>query len=993
MSKVRKDTPFWNTALSIEKRLDWLIANLTLEEKFKCMGSHVPELERLGIPESFVGGEAAHGVEARNDQNGLGTAEQTTSFPQPIGMSASWDTSLIKEAGEIVGTEARVLYHRHPSGGLSRWAPTVDMERDPRWGRNEEGYGEDPVLTGNMAGAYIEGLQGDDPVYLRTAATLKHFYANNAEYGRGWKNASIDPRNMYEYYLEPFRRCIVEHGAEAVMTAYNRINGTPGMLNSQVKAILKEQYGLKHAVCDGGAMELVTNLHHYFGTHAQTLAASLAAGVDAMSDPIPVVSEAAREAYELGLITEAQMDTAIRNMFRTKLRLGMFDGQRKNPYDRVTEDDLNSERAQEVCLRLSEESIVLLRNEGGFLPLSKDSCKRPAIVGPLSDVWYQDWYGGAPHHKSTLREGVEECLGIDRDRSSVKVSYADGWDRIRIRLKHSRNDKKNYIALASDGRLMLADRGELFVKEDWGEGRYNLRAESTERYVTISNETLYGENSQKRAMSASSEAAFDWFVLEIIHFIEDDNTLSSEETINSREHTVRISDRNDHELFAEEDGYIYSDSEGKGLEFVIETVIDGVSEVKRLAKSSDSLVLALGCHPMVCAKEEIDRKTIELPAHQKRIIEAVASIRADVVCLLFSNYPYNICPLKKFNALLWSATGSQDMGRAMARTIFGQNAPAGRLNQTWYASDADLAPIQDYDIIRSGRTYRYFEGNPLYCFGYGLTYSQFEYSELSVKLFANQLDISFNVKNTGSVISDEVAEIYGAAPASRVKKPQLQLLEFERLHAVKPNEVRAVKKRVNISEFDFYDCISGSLMLEEGNYRVMAGASSDRLYLEKTVFIPGERTGVRDASQRVRADHYDECENVEITEGIAGFTAVRAFNPEKSMTLTWRDCEINPIAETVKFMVKSVSGCRIRIFVNASEAACWNGDTKSYQPVDMFSRDKASRLEQKENIAASDPIFSEVSVQLAPMDKANIRNVELKISVEGDARFCWFRFS
>ena len=152
----------------------------------------------------------------------------TTSFPQPIGMSASWDSELIKQAGEVTGTEARVIWHRHPDYGLSRWAPTIDLERDPRWGRNEEGYGEDPVLTGKMAGAYIEGMQGDDPKYLRCVSTLKHFYGNNTEVGRGWKNSSIDPRNKYELYLEPFRRCIEESGAEGIMTAYNRINGTVG---------------------------------------------------------------------------------------------------------------------------------------------------------------------------------------------------------------------------------------------------------------------------------------------------------------------------------------------------------------------------------------------------------------------------------------------------------------------------------------------------------------------------------------------------------------------------------------------------------------------------------------------------------------------------------------------------------------------------------------------------------------------------------------------
>ena len=226
--QVNKNTPFWDASLTDQERIDWLLKEMTVEEKLGYLASSSPDLPRLGIPGVSVGGEAAHGVEGRNDQNGLEKPDVTTSFPQPIGMSASWDPELIRQAGEITGTEARVVWHRHQGHGLSRWAPTVDLERDPRWGRNEEGYGEDPVLTGKMAGAYIEGMQGDDPKYLRCASTLKHFYGNNTEVGRGWKNSSIDPRNKYELYLEPFRRCIEESGAEGIMTAYNRINGTVG---------------------------------------------------------------------------------------------------------------------------------------------------------------------------------------------------------------------------------------------------------------------------------------------------------------------------------------------------------------------------------------------------------------------------------------------------------------------------------------------------------------------------------------------------------------------------------------------------------------------------------------------------------------------------------------------------------------------------------------------------------------------------------------------
>ena len=425
--EVKKNTPFWDVSLPIEERLDWLLSEMTMDEKLGMLATRVPELERLGIPAMSVGGEAAHGVEARNDQNELGGPETTTSFPQPIGMSATWDTELIKKAGEVTGTEARVIYHRHPDRGLSRWAPTIDLERDPRWGRTEEGYGEDPLLVGEMSSAYIQGMQGEDPHYLRVASTLKHFYGNNTEVGRGWKNSSIDPRNKYELYLEPFRRAIEIGGAEAIMTAYNKINGIPGMLNPEVGRILKDQYGLKHAVCDGGAMELVADFHHYCGLHAETLAMALKAGVDGMSDNPQVVEQAAREAYELGLITEADVDTALRNMFRTKLRLGIYDREPRNPYDAVTEADINSEENQEICRQVSRESIVLLKNEGEILPLGKETAAESlALVGPAGDSWYRDWYCGEPLRKTTLKQGIERLQGAE-------ISFADGYDRIIFR--------------------------------------------------------------------------------------------------------------------------------------------------------------------------------------------------------------------------------------------------------------------------------------------------------------------------------------------------------------------------------------------------------------------------------------------------------------------------------------------------------------------------------------------------------------------------------
>lgn len=330
---TNRNNPLWDSEKTIEERLDYLVNALTLEEKFSCLGTGNPAIERLGIPAFFVGCEGAHGLQMRHDQSfDKGEPQPTTIFPNPVGMSASWDTELIRQAGEIVGTEARAVFEKEGRrGGLCLWAPTIDMERDPRWGRTEEAYGEDPYLTGKMASAYIQGMRGDGE-HIRCGATLKHFYANNVEDGRVWKSSSIDPRNKYEYYLEPFCRAVVEGGAEAMMTSYNEINGVPAILNHEVQKLAKEQWGIHHVVCDGGDMKQTVDCHHYFGSHTETIAEGLKAGIDCFTDDIDAVMEGAREAYELGMIDMNDIDRALKCHFSTLFRLGLFDEQEEKEY-------------------------------------------------------------------------------------------------------------------------------------------------------------------------------------------------------------------------------------------------------------------------------------------------------------------------------------------------------------------------------------------------------------------------------------------------------------------------------------------------------------------------------------------------------------------------------------------------------------------------------------------------------------------------------------
>ena len=903
-----KNTAF-DTSRSFEERIDWILQNLTIEEKLGWLSSRLPGCERLGIAPFGLGGEAAHGVQGRNDQGIVSEPDITTSFPQPIGMSATWDPELIRACGEVTGIEARVVNKRHPGRGLSRWAPTVDLERDPRWGRNEEGYGEDPVLTGQMAGAFLRGMQGDDPRYIRTAATLKHFYGNNTEEGRVWKNAAIDPRNRWELYLEPFRRCIEEHGAQGIMTAYNRINGKVGILNDEVQTILKDQYGLTHAVGDGGALNLVVTGQHTYGNHAEAVAHAVKAGVDGMSDNPVMVEKAAREACAQGLLTEADLDRAIAAKLMVAMRLGHFDGD-ACPYAAVTEEEICTENAAAVSLKAAEASVVLMKNEG-LLPL--DSSQTVALIGPLGDAWHQDWYGGEPPCRRTIADGLK-ALGL----SPVVV---DGWDRVRLYFGSMA------VSIAPDGTAVLDDDGDLFAMECWGEDCYTFRCERTGTYLTM--RMPDGPEADTHPIGADRKAAFNWFVTEIFHLEEhgDDTML-----LNRFHWPVEV-----------RDGVLTSGRSCLGTPVNIRRVEDGVAKAAEAAAEAQVVVLALGSNPVIPAKEEYDRHTLLLPEHQQRLMDAVHQANPRTALALLTNYPYAIdYAAAHMPAILQSATGSQDMGTAVANALYGRFSPAGRLNMTWYRADEQLPDIDDYDIIRGGRTYRYFAGSPLYPFGHGLTYASFAYEGLQVQADDDMLHFTLQVENTGSAVSDEVVQLYGIAPASRVRKPLRQLLAFVRLHDVKPGEKRPVSFVVPVQELRFYDVISRRLMVEAGEYRFFAGPSSAEERQTVTCFVKGEATGLRDLTAITPADHYDDCEGLTILQGMLGYSAIARQLDESVAEAVYRDCRFDEEHCVLSLRVMSRRGGSLSVLVNGTEAGCWQGDTRTSEhrsspPLDRFA--------------------------------------------------------
>lgn len=410
--------PFQNPDLPAEKRIDNILSLMTIDEKIDCLGVQTG-VPRLGIP-SYGGSEGIHGVVQRGNEHRHLTRITTTQFPQPVGMGETWDPALVRRAAGVEGYEARFItqtkkYNRQI---LMLWGPQSDLARDPRWGRSEEVYGEDPFFNGTMAVAFIHGLQGDNPKYWQAAALLKHFLANSNEDGRTSSSSNFDQRLFWEYYSVPFRMGFLQGGAKAVMASYNAWNGTPMAVNPILRSIVIDKWGVDVISSDGGAVTDLVTQHKRFATQQQAVVASLKAGINQFLDKY---KDQTRAALKDGSITEADIDALLRPKFRITLRLGLLDPPSMVPYSSIKDspEPWNTGRDRDVSRKMALESVVLLKNAHQFLPLQKNSLKSIAIIGPLANVVHWDWYGGIPPYAITPLEGIKAEAG-----PGVTINYA-----------------------------------------------------------------------------------------------------------------------------------------------------------------------------------------------------------------------------------------------------------------------------------------------------------------------------------------------------------------------------------------------------------------------------------------------------------------------------------------------------------------------------------------------------------------------------------------
>lgn len=841
---------FQDASLPPRQRAKELVALLTREEKVRMVTNHLDGIPRLGIPEVGFGVEIARGLVQRNGQR------ETTILPQPWGMAAMFDSGLMEKLGDMAGDEVRISNQMDPPSSLALFGPTVDMERDPRWGRNEEAYGEDPCLTGKLTAAYTRGLRGEHPYYLKCAPLLKHFYANNYENERQTTNANITPRLKREYYLKAFEPAIREGGAVGLMTAYNRINGVEGVNNPDVSEICKKEWGMEFALSDGGDFGQNVGAHRSYEDHARSIADILGVGADMMLDSQDMVNPAVAEALELGYLDEARLDKALVDMFTIRFMLGEFDP-RENPYSHMDKSKLASKEHKKLAVQAAEESVILLENNG-LLPLKDNGKCTVAVVGPLADKNYTCWYCGYAPKQTSVVAGLRQKLGESR------VLFDEGLDHIALKSrktgKYVRLDKKG--ALVADGDSI--EDAEIFERTDWDYGSWTLRSRKTRKYVTegAGFAAMEGEQ-QPRTMSLNpglnciSDEAFGWFVMELFTAKEENGVLRLDTwqgrnvAVDGENHVVSIVARGDCEE----------------TQFTVEVVSSGAQRAARLAAQADYAVVCGGNQPLINAREEYDRPDINLPASQGELLRAVWEMNRNTVLYLITGYPFAIVEEREHaGAVLCSSHLGPCLGHVAAKTLFGENVPAGRTPTTWYRSLKDLPPLDDYDIMKNKTTYLYFDGSPLYPFGYGLSYTDFAYSNAAAsqeKYGSDEtVSVCVDIENVGGLDGDEVVQLYVVPPKSLFTRPRKMLKAFARLPV---NVGETVKARLEfpVKELAFWDTNSDRYVVEDGEYILEIGASSEDIRCRCTVQIQGEQLAGRDGRKPINPLDAMDYRNVE----------------------------------------------------------------------------------------------------------------------------------
>jgi beta-glucosidase-like glycosyl hydrolase/regulation of enolase protein 1 (concanavalin A-like superfamily) len=837
VSDSSKKPVYLNTAYSFEERAADLVSRLTPEEKQSLLGNSMAAVPRLGINTYNVWGEALHGVVGMFNPN----AGAATSFPSSASLGSAWDPDLMELEASAISDEARAFNH-DVIANLTFWSPVVEPVRDPRWGRTGESYGEDPFLISEIGGGFVRGMMGYDPVYLKTVPCGKHYFANNSEFDRHTSSSEMDDRNMREFYLAPYKTLIERDRLPSIMTAYNAVRGVPMSASRYfVDTIARKVYGLDGYVTgDCSAIEDIETGHFYARSGAEATAMGLKSGVD--TDCGDYYQAYALDALKQGLITEADMDLALVNMFRIRMRIGEFDPGRKVPYSFINTGVVNSPGHIALAEEVAKKTPVLLKNTlvqktgKKALPVNPAEVKKIAVIGPQSDKVELGPYSGRPDpkHMVSFLAGVKNYLA--ENGINAEVVYSAGANT------SSRSNLffvLDFEVIKSDGTSAKFDATKFASSSDGIVIGSGMSDENSVRNIEDGNWTAYSNvdvtNIDKMKLRLNIPA--DGGTVEARVGSPTGNLLASFDAQRSSGGLpggpfggARILDGKVSKLGLSGPQTVYLVYRASSLSPIDDETIS-------MARTADVAFVFTGTDDQT-AGEEGDRLTLVLPGNQYDLIDAVAAVNSNTIVIMQSLGMVEVDQFRNnpnVAGIIWSGFNGQAQGTAMASIVFGDANPGGKLNATWYSSVKDLPPITNYNLRPgkggNGRTYWYFNKDVSYEFGFGLSYTTFEYSNFTISRKSvnpnDKLRVCVDVKNTGSVDGDEVVQVYLKTPDSpaSLERPAKRLKGFKRV-TIAAGQTRTVAIDIDCSDLWFWDGEKGTITFDQGRYVFEIGASS-----------------------------------------------------------------------------------------------------------------------------------------------------------------------
>lgn len=788
---------FQDPSISAKERAANIVSLLTLDEKIAQMMNDAPAIDRLGIPAYNWWNECLHGV-ARSPY-------RVTSFPQAIGMAATWNTDVLFRMAQYASDEGRAIYNDASSKGktgiylgLTFWSPNVNIFRDPRWGRGQETYGEDPYLTSQLGAAFVHGLQGNDPRYLKVSACAKHYAVHSGpEWNRSFFNAKVSNQDLWDTYLPAFQKLVTDAKVSGVMCAYNALSGQPCCGNDLLMMdILRNKWAFTgYVTSDCGG---INHFHMRHKTHPNKQSAAADAvlhGTDCECS-----NNGAYHALNLavaeGLIKEEQIDVSLQRLFEIRMRLGMFDPVEMVPYSNITTDVLECETHKAHALKMAQESVVLLKNKDNLLPLDKKSIRKIAVVGPnaLSENVMLGNYFGLPTDTWSVMEGLRKKLGSD-----VEIIYEPGcsyvdnrvfrsaWDADCFSYKGTRGIRAEYFTNPSFKGKPQLTKMEQRISFQHGDGEYIADGIAANQMSIRYSADYTSRQDGQISFSLSGDDGYRLYI---------DGELCIDSQKGDSYYTFDVKKGKNYKVVIEY--WQYAD--------VCELHFDmgrmwhaDARETAQTVQDADVILFVGGISASLEGEAMIvhaegfkggDRVTIALPAVQTALLKELQATGKPVVFVMLTGSAVALeWEAENLSAIVNAWYPGQAGGLAIADVLFGDYNPAGRLPVTFYKSEIDLPDFEDYSM--DNRTYRYFKGSVRYPFGYGLSYTSFAYDKMHISKEGDGYRVEVEVKNVGEREGDEVVQLYVSNRNDNFKTPIRSLKGFKRIN-LKPNESRSI---------------------------------------------------------------------------------------------------------------------------------------------------------------------------------------------------------